>query len=73
MKAYYEWQPIRENSKPYRNFRFGKVADIIILEERLEGRTKQAVSLDDSTLFESNRSMLGDIQLDWFLDRLSDS
>lgn len=73
LKAYYEWQPIRENSKPYRNFRFGKVADIIILEERLEGRTKQAVSLDDSTLFESNRSMLGDIQLDWFLNRLSDS
>ena len=73
LQAYYEWQPIRENAMPYRNFKFGKVADLIILEERLEGRTKQAISLDDSTLFESNRSMLGEKQLDWFLKRLSDS
>ena len=73
LKAYYEWQPIRESSKPYRNFTFGEVADLIILEERLEGRTKQAISLEDTSLFEPNRSMLGSTQLDWFLKRLSDS
>ena len=45
MQAYYEWLPIRENIKPYRNFSYGNLVDLIILEERLEGRTKQANNL----------------------------
>ena len=72
LQAYYEWQPIRENQKPYRKFTFGNLADLIILEERLEGRTKQASSLEDSSLFQIDRTMLGEVQLDWFLNNLSD-
>jgi alkaline phosphatase D len=71
LKAYYEWQPIREGEKPYRSFSFGNLADLIILEERLEGRTEQAVSLEDSSLFDEKRSMLGEVQLDWFLNKLN--
>ena len=73
LQAYYEWQPIRENQMPYRKFTFGSLADLIILEERLEGRTKQASSLQDSSLFESDRTMLGEVQLNWFLNNLSDN
>ncbi len=73
LQAYYEWQPIRENKMPYRKFTFGSLADLIILEERLEGRTKQASSLEDSSLFEDDRTMLGEVQLNWFLDNLSDN
>ena len=72
LQAYYEWQPIRENQKPYRKFTFGNLADLIILEERLEGRTKQANSLEDSSLFQIDRTMLGETQLNWFLNNLSD-
>ncbi|MBX2961178.1 MAG: alkaline phosphatase D family protein [Cyclobacteriaceae bacterium] len=41
-QAYYEWIPIREGEKHYRTFSYGKLADIIMLDERLAGRTKQA-------------------------------
>ena len=71
LKAYYEWQPIREGEKPYRSFSFGNLADLIILEERLEGRTEQAISLEDSSLFDEKRTMLGKVQLDWFLNKLN--
>ena len=71
LKAYYEWQPIREGEKPYRSFSFGNLADLIILEERLEGRTEQAISLEDSSLFDKKRTMLGKVQLDWFLNKLN--
>ena len=73
MQAYYEWLPIRENIKPYRNFSYGNLVDLIILEERLEGRTKQANNLKDPSLYDSSRSMLGSIQLDWFLNKLKNS
>jgi alkaline phosphatase D len=39
-QAYYEWIPIREGGKHYRSFTFGNVAELIMLDERLEGRVK---------------------------------
>ena len=73
LQAYYEWLPIREGQKPYRYFSFGNLADLLILEERLEGRTEQAKTLEDPALYDKNRSMLGNIQLQWFLDHLKSS
>ena len=73
MQAYYEWLPIRENIKPYRHFSYGKLVDLLILEERFEGRTKQASDLEDPSLYDSSRSMLGSVQLDWFLNKLKNS
>lgn len=69
-QAYYEWLPIRENASNeiYRSFKFGELADLIMLDERLAGRTKQADSLaqvDDSY------TMLGAKQLGWFKEQLS--
>ncbi|MCZ8217716.1 MAG: alkaline phosphatase D family protein, partial [Cyclobacteriaceae bacterium] len=48
-QAYYEWLPIREGKSHYRSFSFGNIADLIMLDERLEGRTKPVDSLSDPT------------------------
>jgi len=70
-RAYYEWLPIRENANKeiYRSFNFGNRADLIMLDERLAGRTKQADSLEQ---VDESFTMLGDKQLAWFKNQLSD-
>lgn len=72
-QVYYEWLPIRESPLLYRAFSFGDLADLIMLDERLAGRTKQADSLTDVTLQSEERSMLGAEQLDWFGQQLKNS
>ena len=73
LQAYFEWLPIREEETPYRYFSYGNLADLLILEERFEGRTKQAKNLKDPSLYDSTRSMLGDVQLEWFMSHLKKS
>ena len=69
-KVYYEWIPIREGEKHYRKFNFGELVDLIMLDERLEGRTAIADSLGDPTLMDSSRTMLGAQQRDWFIENI---
>ncbi len=73
VQAYYEWLPIRENAQHYRSFSFGELVDLIMLDERLEGRTKPLDSLSDPALNDESRSMLGQEQFEWLLDQLSSS
>ncbi len=72
-QAYYEWIPIREGQQLYRSFSFGPLADVIMLDERLAGRTVQADSLSDPNINNPERSMLGKEQLTWFEDNLKQS
>lgn len=72
-KAYYEWMPIREGEKLYRKFSFGDLAEVFMLDERLEGRTKQLESMDDPDYESEERSMLGEEQLDWLKANLTAS
>jgi alkaline phosphatase D len=72
-KAYYEWLPIRENKKHYRSFSFGTLADLIMLDERLEGRTKPVDSLGDPNYQSPDRTMLGKEQLAWLQTNLNNS
>ncbi len=72
-QVYYEWLPIREGGKLYRKFNYGSLAELIMLDERLEGRTQQADSLDDPSLNDPSRSMLGKEQLNWLTDNLINS
>jgi alkaline phosphatase D len=72
-RAYYEWIPVREGTKLYRKFSFGNLADIIVLDERLEGRTQQVDSLKDPTFNDPSRTMLGPEQLTWFENNLKSS
>ena len=71
-QAYYEWLPIRTNKDGvlYRDFDFGELADVIVLDERLAGRSEPAESLEE---VDDKLTMLGSQQLDWFKNKLSTS
>ena len=72
-QAYYEWLPIRESDIHYRSFSFGGLADVIMLDERLEGRTKPVDSLSDPNYKSEARHMLGTNQLSWLENNLQSS
>ncbi|MEL7003396.1 MAG: alkaline phosphatase D family protein [Bacteroidota bacterium] len=72
-QVYYEWMPVRENETLYRDFSYGNLADLVMLDERLAGRTAPAENLEDSTLQSEERTMLGQKQLEWFKEKLSTS
>lgn len=68
-QAYYEWLPIREG-KHYRAFAYGGLANVMMLDERLEGRTRQPDSEQDSAYQSAGQSMLGAAQLQWLENEL---
>lgn len=69
-KAYYEWIPIREGFQLYRSFRFGTISRLIMLDERLEGRTKPVDSITAEDYLSEKRTMLGKQQLNWLEEEL---
>ena len=72
IKAYYEWMPIREvPTGLFRSFRFGDLADLVMLDTRLEGRDKQVARDDFETANNPSRTLLGPVQESLFLDHLS--
>ncbi len=71
-KAYYEWLPVREG-KMYRSFKFGDFAKVIMLEERLEGRTAIPESLDDTLRTSPDHTILGEAQMNWLKNELNDT
>jgi alkaline phosphatase D len=72
-QAYFEWLPIREGNSLYRTFSFGSLAQLIMLDERLAGRTKQADSVMQPGFNNEDRTMLGAEQLQWFEKNLKSS
>ncbi len=87
LQAYYEWMPVRpvDVSQPRKNNRayaYGDLADLILLEERLNGRSEQLLSATRQTPFgagfaqsdagypDPTRSLLGFAEEDWLADRL---
>jgi alkaline phosphatase D len=66
-QAYYEWLPIRESEKLYRSFSYGDLAQLIMLDERIEGRE---VPPDTIAIAANERTMLGNEQLVWFEKQL---
>ncbi len=72
-QVFYEWLPIREGAAHYRHFPFGRLVDLIMLDERLEGRSKPIDDLSDPGLYNKNRSLLGKEQLAWFTGLLKSS
>ncbi len=72
-QAYYEWLPVREGNQLYRSFNYGSLVDLIMLDERLAGRTPQVDNAAQEDLRNPERSMLGKEQLAWFKERLKNS
>lgn len=75
-KAYFEWIPIRDiynsNDTIHRSYAFGDLIDLILLDTRLEGREEQ-IGTTSSSALDTNRTLLGAHQLQWFKDQLSAS
>ncbi len=77
-RAYLEWMPIREipidpSGRIYRSFRFGDLADLLMLDTRLVGRDPQLRREDRAGLADPGRSLLGAAQEAWLLEELEAS
>jgi alkaline phosphatase D len=74
-QAYFEWMPVREQAggQLYRSFSFGDLASLIMLDERLEGRSAPAESIDDPAYQSEERDMLGEEQFNWLSSQLKDT
>lgn len=75
-RAYFEWMPIRDihNSVDsiHRIIPMGNLADLILVETRTEGRDIQA-GTTGATVTDTNRTMMGHSQLEWYKQQLSTS
>jgi len=70
-QAYIDWMPteIGLDDHLYRSFSFGDLANIIMLDERLEGRSEPV----EDGVSTANLTMLGKRQLQWMENQLSAS
>ena len=70
--AYFEWMPIRKvdanSNRIYRDFKFGDLINLYMLDTRLEGREEQN-GIDLS----ANRTLLGAPQFEWLTSNLKNS
>lgn len=77
VRAWQEWMPVRESPggdyRLYRQFPFGDLADLMMLDTRLEGREVQAAREDVATLERASRQLLGAAQEEWLFEGLRDS
>ncbi|MEM8605530.1 MAG: alkaline phosphatase D family protein [Myxococcota bacterium] len=75
-QAYFEWLPIRDNdgSQLFRRLQYGDLADLIMLDTRIEGREEQSTSalypLGDPSLPDD---ILGPEQEAWLFEQLRSS
>ncbi len=78
VSAYMEWMPIRQpepkpSSKIYRKFSFGGLAELYMVDTRLEDRSQQVTSSSDPELKDPERTILGEEQRDWLLNGIKNS
>lgn len=90
LQAYFEWMPIRPKSENdhfniYRQFNFGQLVDLTMLDTRILGRDEQLDYVTYQTptgvdfagfqadLLQPTRTLLGYEQTDWLLQKLQQS
>lgn len=83
LQAYFEWMPIRpvnNRRKIFRNFHFGQLLTLHMLETRLFARTKEKGMFDvllnpniNNELKSSNNKLMGDEQLSWLKNEMTHS
>jgi alkaline phosphatase D len=72
IRAYYEWMPIRElPTGLFREFHFGDLVHLVMLDTRLVGRDEQGENGDHEAAKDPARSLLGVEQESLFLKALS--
>ncbi|MFF4523822.1 alkaline phosphatase D family protein [Streptomyces bluensis] len=72
-QAYFEWMPVRPavSGSTYRRLRFGKLADLSLLD--LRSFRSQRVSVGDGQVDDPDRTITGRAQLDWLKSGLKTS
>ncbi|MFG6463184.1 alkaline phosphatase D family protein [Roseateles sp. DXS20W] len=87
LQAYYEWMPVRPADVAnlrdnHRSFAYGDLAELLMLEERLNARSKQVGTATHATAFgagfastdpgynDPSRTLLGEAQEQWLVNRL---
>jgi alkaline phosphatase D len=78
IRAWREWMPVREvqsaaEFRLYRQFAFGDLADVMMLDTRIEGRDAQATRGEPAVVGQSSRQILGSTQEEWLFENLRDS
>lgn len=73
IEVYDEWLPITTTDSIYRRFQYGDLADLIMLDTRLEGRDEQILDVTDPRLYAPDRTLLGEDQKAWLKDQLANS
>lgn len=82
VRAYFEWMPIRQvsmddNLRIWRNFRMGKLLDLIMLDTRNYDRSITSLTGNEDYIYEisndAGRSLMGSQQENWFYRQLSES
>jgi alkaline phosphatase D len=77
LRAWREWMPVREGPdssfRMYRQFAFGDLADLMMLDTRIEGRDQQVKRDDVAGIEQASRQLLGIAQEEWLADSLRDS
>ena len=77
IRAWREWMPVREapgaDYRLYRQFAFGDLADLAMLDTRIEGRDLQLPRTDVAGLERASRQLLGATQEEWLASTLRDS
>ena len=88
IRAYFEWMPIREvawrpEQRIYRQFRFGDLADLLMLDTRVHGRAQHSpvaplgpsagYPANDPVINDPRRTLLGFDQEAWLAGQLSAS
>jgi alkaline phosphatase D len=84
IRAYFEWMPIRESGQDpgeriFRQFRFGDLADLLMLDTRIHGRDRQlppigpsgGLPADDPLVNDAARTLLGFDQEAWLTENLA--
>ncbi len=71
-QVYYEWMPIRDlpQDRLYRTLKYGELADLIMIDTRLEGREVQPLLASDTMEY---RTLLGEDQLKWLQNQVKNS
>ncbi|HHP7240766.1 MAG TPA: alkaline phosphatase D family protein [Cyclobacteriaceae bacterium] len=74
-QVYFEWMPIRESEDAsiYRTISYGDLADLIMLDTRIEGREEQILDITNEALYAPTRTLLGQEQKTWFFNELRNS
>lgn len=77
-QAFFEWVPIRETpgQRLFRKLEYGALADVIMLDTRIEGREQQSEGILCDTIADAAtlpNQMLGPEQEQWLFEELSNS